>query len=264
MKKFAGFTLIELLVVIAVIAVLMAIVFPVFARAREQAHSIQCVSNLRQIGMGLTLYLQDFDDTFPMNRFPDATHPNLGCLDPTQPYVVSGLEGSRYNWKRAVMSYIPGFGNLICPSNANAWYNSGPAPGDESNANYPKSQWLPISYAINGSFFHEGVPPCWYGEKLDRARRLQEIDAPSNLIFLVETRYQYPDIAGWLIDDRAPNSFISGPMQSHNNMCNWLFADGHAKSLKLAATCQQKMWTDKFVDKSGGCQNLSSAASEYF
>jgi prepilin-type processing-associated H-X9-DG protein len=94
---------------------------------------------------------------------------------------------------------------------------------------------------------------------------MQEIEAPANLIFLAETRWQYPDIAGWGMDGRAPNSFVSGPIQSHNNMCNWLFADGHAKSLKLAATCTPpSMWTDHFPDKSGGCQNLSQAASEYF
>lgn len=261
-----GFTLIELLVAIAVIAILMAIIFPAFIRAREDAHSIQCVSNLRQIGMGLTLYLEDSDETFPMNRFPDATHQITGCTTPPgATYLVSGLEGSSYNWKRAILTYVPGFARLVCPSNANAWYNSGPAPGDESNWAYPKSQWLPISYALNGSFFHEAVPPCWYGEPRERSRRIAEIEAPANLIFLAETRWQYPDIAGWGMDGRAPNSFISGPIQSHNNRCNWLFADGHAKSLKLAQTCSpQDLWTDRFPDKSGGCQNLAGAASEYF
>jgi prepilin-type N-terminal cleavage/methylation domain-containing protein/prepilin-type processing-associated H-X9-DG protein len=68
MKKRQGFTLIELLVVIAIIAILAAILFPVFAQAREKARSIACVSNLKQIGLGCMMYVQDFDETLPMAR----------------------------------------------------------------------------------------------------------------------------------------------------------------------------------------------------
>src|SRR5437660_12242245 len=60
-----GFTLIELLVVIAVIAILAAILFPVFAQARESARKATCQSNLKQIGLAFQLYLQDHDETFP-------------------------------------------------------------------------------------------------------------------------------------------------------------------------------------------------------
>ena len=60
-----GFTLIELLVVIAIIAILAAILFPVFAQAREAARKTQCLSNTKQIGTAYMMYLQDFDETFP-------------------------------------------------------------------------------------------------------------------------------------------------------------------------------------------------------
>ncbi|HOJ20148.1 MAG TPA: prepilin-type N-terminal cleavage/methylation domain-containing protein [Armatimonadota bacterium] len=60
-----GFTLIELLVVIAIIAILAAILFPVFARARENARKTTCLSNLKQIGSGLLMYVQDYDESLP-------------------------------------------------------------------------------------------------------------------------------------------------------------------------------------------------------
>src|SRR5690349_16978632 len=72
MKRGSGFTLIELLVVIAIIAILAAILFPVFGLAREKARGVVCLSNCKQIGTALSLYAQDYDETLPMG----------GTLDP--------------------------------------------------------------------------------------------------------------------------------------------------------------------------------------
>src|ERR1700716_4263053 len=85
-----GFTLIELLVVIAIIAILAAILFPVFAQAREKARQSTCLSNLKQIGLAIMTYAQDYDETLVMANYPDG--PNnilwMGLLDP---YVKSGV-----------------------------------------------------------------------------------------------------------------------------------------------------------------------------
>src|ERR1051326_7463049 len=72
-----GFTLIELLVVIAVIAIIAAILFPVFAQAREKARSVRCLSNMRQIGTAVTMYLQDYDGQYPQEH-PSCPDPAVG------------------------------------------------------------------------------------------------------------------------------------------------------------------------------------------
>ncbi len=80
-----GFTLIELLVVIAIIALLAAILFPVFARARENARKSSCQNNLKQIGLGILQYTQDYDETFPLT----GNAANLCGFEAIQPYIKS-------------------------------------------------------------------------------------------------------------------------------------------------------------------------------
>jgi prepilin-type N-terminal cleavage/methylation domain-containing protein/prepilin-type processing-associated H-X9-DG protein len=86
-----AFTLIELLVVIAIIAILAAILFPVFARARENARRASCMSNLKQMALGIMQYTQDYDERFPRawNVYGDATVRPYGWADAIQPYVKS-------------------------------------------------------------------------------------------------------------------------------------------------------------------------------
>jgi prepilin-type N-terminal cleavage/methylation domain-containing protein/prepilin-type processing-associated H-X9-DG protein len=87
-RKRHGFTLIELLVVIAIIAILAAILFPVFARARENARRASCQSNLKQIALGIKQYSQDYDEKFPIETVT-TSDPNIGWAGTIQPYVKS-------------------------------------------------------------------------------------------------------------------------------------------------------------------------------
>src|ERR1700674_4483721 len=89
----SAFTLIELLVVIAIIAIIAAILFPVFAQARERARMTACVSNMRQLGSALMMYVQDYDETFPYIRFHCA-------LD------TAVATGRCYVWKNAIAPYL--------------------------------------------------------------------------------------------------------------------------------------------------------------
>jgi prepilin-type N-terminal cleavage/methylation domain-containing protein len=88
-----GFTLIELLVVIAIIAILAAILFPVFARARENARRASCMSNLKQMGLGMMQYTQDFDERYPMAWFEA---PNTGISGWPLPASVSAMKKTNY------------------------------------------------------------------------------------------------------------------------------------------------------------------------
>src|ERR1051325_5464312 len=136
-----GFTLIELLVVIAIIAIIAALLFPVFSRAKEASKKTACLSNLREIALGLQIYLEDYDDTYPQAK-PSSSNPEI---DDSQGQLEDPAIGSFFEM---LLPYLGGKGDVTqqglyrCPTDSDPF-------GEQClsvNPDYP-----PVtSYVVNG------------------------------------------------------------------------------------------------------------------
>jgi prepilin-type N-terminal cleavage/methylation domain-containing protein/prepilin-type processing-associated H-X9-DG protein len=202
--KHRGFTLIELLVVIAIIAILAAILFPVFAKAREKARQSSCLSNVKQMILGVMQYAQDYDEIFPL----DGTHP-LASGYPVAPY-----------WDIRLEPYIKNTQIFRCPSAAGA-----AAP--TITRNYRYSAYRGGTHNIGGAAQATPTP-----------HSLGQVDSPSTTVLLVDSPSAtgYNTLSGWSF--RSASDFI----EVHNGGGNLGFADGHAKWYRLPSALYQPSW----------------------
>ena len=115
-----GFTLIELLVVIAIIAILAAILFPVFAQAREKARQTSCLSNCKQIGTGLQLYMDDFDETVPQVIYDFQRPATYGSkwyiATGVRMYLAGAYDSCAWSWEDGLFPYVKNANMFACPS----------------------------------------------------------------------------------------------------------------------------------------------------
>jgi prepilin-type N-terminal cleavage/methylation domain-containing protein/prepilin-type processing-associated H-X9-DG protein len=211
-----GFTLIELLVVIAIIAILAAILFPVFAQAREAARKSSCLSNLKQIGTAVAMYNQDFDGIYPMVRYATG--------------------GNHLTWKQEIYPYTKNAGIYHCPSNSiNQISNDADCGYGAGNiavpiANYGWATMTGVSSTPNSFTYYTGASG-------PNEAQLQQV---ASTLMVVESTTTCADLCQWCVASSAgPNNATA-----HGGMSNFLFADDHVKSMKWGQTfTPYNMWS---------------------
>lgn len=223
MRKISGFTLIELLVVIAIIAILAAILFPVFAQARESARMTSCLSNIKEIGLAWNMYAQDYDETFPLSRsvgYPssdDCAYTGPGQTESVSPTAPNTSVVPRINWRAECQPYIKNKDVYKCPSNPN---NDQWAEGDDPA--------FKISYGDNGAMM-------WGWNPLVMAK----VNRPANYVMILESTWNCADLGDWVARGVTPTACGWGQgfnqHRGRNGQMNWAFFDGHAKAYKLLA-----------------------------
>jgi prepilin-type N-terminal cleavage/methylation domain-containing protein len=272
MRRSKGFTLIELLVVIAIIAILAAILFPVFAQAREKARQTSCLSNMRQAGMGDLMYIQDYDETFPFaaNNPPGA--PLVMWYDLVEPYVKSGTKGTFTPVAGPAGRTFAAF--WVCPTFSNKAIPS--QPGDPAPTAFPAAQLDPgMSYVANGNFM-----PMFLGNSttpiIGSISSLATLDAPASVVLAAHGIGVRPAVAGddWFSGCTnaeagfapIPNKAITGADANcaaryrHSGGSVYILGDGHSKWFRSP----DQSWTARSTSGVAFRKSLAPNASAWF
>jgi len=220
-KASVGFTLIELLVVIAIISILAAILFPVFARARENARRASCMSNLKQIGLGMMMYVQDYDEKYPLgawrlpgttnnqpSQFVNASSPYDGSV-PAKKFksAIGDGAGYIYSWMDIIYPYVKSTQLFVCPS-------------------FTGASTIP-SYGYNLYISNVRSRPS-------NPKSMAAVSRPSEIVLVTDygSSYNYANAAEYCKGALPPISLLKYP---HLDGGNITFADGHAKWYKAGA-----------------------------
>jgi len=220
-RRNGGFTLIELLVVIAIIAILAAILFPVFAQARAKARQATCTSNLKQLGLGMLMYIQDYDERYPFGGWrPNGDGTN--------------------EWQNTIQPYIKSKGVFQCPETTDL---------DEDPTNPQANAWNlnPVNYLYNNQLANSRRPS-----------KLAAVNEPAGNWMLMDGHSDWGGVKGvdykgrqgtpWLLEDTTFGcnaSLVTGwltwqgftwGLPRHNGGGQVVHSDGHVKYFKFSPT----------------------------
>ncbi len=238
----SAFTLIELLVVIAIIAILAAILFPVFGRARENARRSSCQSNMKQLGLGIMQYTQDYDERMPA--------------------IFLGINNtaSEITWRYAIYPYVKNTQVYFCPSlpippSTPIW---SPIPPDSSNlTNGTATDEVRGFSGYSAHRIHRAsnapTPPMDFNGTGTNTVTLSSFTSPSETFTLVEIKTLDSGVSSFYYDGNSSNTLNTAPDANgkfplalagprHLEGYNFLYADGHVKWLPPS----------KATDTSGG------------
>jgi len=279
-KAQPGFTLIEILVVIAIIAILAAILFPVFARARENARRSSCQSNLKQIGLGMLQYSQDYDETSP--------NASMGSTVPANTFPRSATS---WRWEDSVFPYVKSEQLFNCPSDTFLAQATAPTTGSTNDVRsfryiYLQPGTAPAantslslgSYMINAVYDDSATDaytgPAAASTTAAPVARIPAWANPAGTVWVTDgNQSQY--IGSWLdrpyyrwgcstsfygksVPDNLGRPAIDvGTWKSgvarHLETINTLFCDGHVKAMKVETLVTTK------VGPTGSCPSASPA-----
>jgi prepilin-type N-terminal cleavage/methylation domain-containing protein/prepilin-type processing-associated H-X9-DG protein len=218
--RYKAFTLIELLVVIAIIALLAAILFPVFARARENARRSSCMNNLKQIGLGMQQYVNDADETYPPGQPTNTAAPGDGATFATM-----------------LLPYIKNEQIFMCPSASSKPLTTTiptAIPATDFRWNAPAPPWRTRSqgnYGANGNLLV--TPPVALADVQRSAKTLLAFDC------------------AWYSGIAVIDTPVQGARHRHLEGMNFVFCDGHAKSyswskVEVAPVGSEEVFDDYF------------------